>query len=76
MFNALEMGVVEVGFLEGLEGVFHILGHEVCNLSFTISHGVIIYHFSDMISTAAHTTKFFHCGVKFFWCLFACFMST
>ena len=40
MLNALEVSVVEVGFLEGLEGVFHILSHEVCNLSFTVSHGV------------------------------------
>ena len=53
LLYALEMGVIKVWFLEGLEGIFNILGHEVCNLSLTVGHGIIICHFSDMISTAA-----------------------
>ena len=75
LLYALEMGVIKVRFLKGLEGIFNILGHEVCNLSLTVGHGIIICHFSDMISTATQAPKFFHSGVKFFWCMFYIYLS-
>ena len=71
----MKVGVIKVGFLEGLEGIIYILGHEVHNLSFAISHGVFIFHFSDVIGITAHSAKFFHSGVKFLWCMFNIYLG-
>ena len=75
LLYSLEVGVIKVRFLEGLEGIFNIMSHEVCNLRLTIGDGIIISHFSDMISTATQASKFFHSGVKFFWSMFYIYLS-